>query len=203
MKNILLVSLTILLITGCNEKEKNAYHFSWATLNSRLVESELLKIAKRQNPYPSEINIDKMQLRKNMSNLSRQISTLTRTARENCKTEKPRSSEVKPKSMRYRSPYNIECINKINSDPLIANLKEKKQNLSSIYQLRSKHDLKIKAASKAYVDTLVREYSNNKFELVIQNNTRNVIYNKKGLSVDITEAILNKIKTNEPKITIQ
>lgn len=203
MKNILLVSLTILLITGCNEKDKNAYHFSWATLNSRLVESELLKIAKRQNPYPSEISMDRRQLGKEMRNLSRQISTLTRTARKNCMTEKPGPSEVKPKSTRYRSPYNKECLDKINSDPLIAKLKDKKDSLSLIYQRRSKHDSKIKAASKAYIDTLIREYSNNKFELVIQNNKRNVIYNKKGLSIDITEAILNKIKTNEPKITIQ
>jgi len=203
MKNLLLISLTFLLIAGCYEKDNNAYHLSWATLDSRVIQSELLRIVKRQNPYPGEINIDRNQLRKKMRNLSSQINTLVRAARQNCMPDKPQSSESKSKSMRYRSPYNAECINKINSDPLISDLKAKKENLSSIYQRRSQHDLKIKLASKAYVDTLVREYSKNKFELVISNRKQYILYNKKGLSIDITEAILNRIKSNEPKIAIQ
>lgn len=204
MKTLLLSALILLSLTGCYEKDNKSYHFEWATVNSRLIETELLKIAKKQNPYPDDINIDINQLRTDSRNLSNQINILTRTAKNKCFPENKPSNEKKiPRPSRYPNAYNNECFNKINSDPLISDLKAKKEKLDAISRRRSMHDRKVREYSRKYVNILIGKYSKNKFEIVINNHSRNILYNDKGLSIDITEAILNQIREKEPKITIQ
>jgi len=203
VKNISIIFLALFLVSGCYEKDENSYRFEWATLNSRLVESEILKISKKQNPYPTEINIDMNELRKNSRNISNQISSLTRTAKSKCLIDKSQASERRELSIRRPGSYDKECVSRISSDPLISDLRIKKENLDQISILRSTHDKRVKEASKVHLDILVREYSKDKFDLVLNNDRNSILYNKSGLSIDITEALLNAIRASEPNIKIE
>ena len=203
MKSISIIFLVLILVSGCYEKDKNSYRFEWATLNSRVVESEILKISKKQNPYPTELNIDVNELRKNSRNISNQISSLTRTAKSKCLPDKSRVSEGRELSIRKPGSYDKECIAKISLDPLISDLRVKKEELDKISSLRAKHDKRVKDVSKEHLDILVREYSKDKFELVLNSNRNSILYNKSGLSIDITEALLSKIRTTEPNMSIE
>jgi len=203
VKNISIIFLALFSVSGCYEKVENSYRFEWATLNSRLVESEILKISRKQNPYPAEINIDMNELRKNSRNISNQISSLTRTSKSKCLIDKSQASERRELSIRRPGSYDKECVARISSDPLISDLRIKKENLDQISNLRSIHDKRVKEASKVHLDILIREYSKDKFDLVLNNDRNSILYNKSGLSIDITEALLNAIRASEPNMKIE
>ena len=203
MKNIFLSSIILFLMTGCYGNDNKSYHFEWATVNSRLIETELLNIAKKQHPYPVDIDVDLNQLRIDSRNLSNQISSFTKMERNKCLPKKAPSRDKTSSRTRYPNPYNNECYNKINSDPLMLEMREKKEKLNTISRLRSNHDRKVREASKKSASILIGQYSKNKFEIVINDNKRNILYNRKGLSIDITDAILNQVRESEPTIAIQ
>ena len=226
MRFSILIICILFSTTSCYEQDVTPYHFDWAVVDTKLIEVQLLIIAKKQNPYPKEINIDIDLLETDSNQLSRQVNSLIRTAQKMCSSKKMSIEQSKTQELRIPASKAImsrstispgmgspnssietisrnECINNIDSDPLISDLKAKLDKFKNISKLQSKHDSTVRKAARTYSLILISEYSKDKFEIVIKSDRKNVLYNKSGLSIDITEAILNEMKFNEPQVLIQ
>lgn len=217
MRFSILIICILFLTTSCYEQDAKTYQFDWATVDTGLIDSELLKIAKTQNPYPKEVSIDRSRLNAEVNQLSSQVNSLRRMARDKCIPERilRAPKEIMPSSTNSSNSKSLSskalieitsrntCIKDIESDPLISDLKIKMDKLKNISKLKSNHDSKLRESVRAYSLILISEYSKDKFEIVIKSNRSAIVYNKSGLSIDITDAILNKMKVNEPQVLIQ
>ncbi len=225
MRFSILIICILFLTTSCYEQGVESYHFDWAIVDTRLIEEQLLIIAKKQNPYPKEISMDVNLLRADSNQISKQLNSLRRTAQNMCSSkemsiEQSKNHELKlPVSKEILSRTTIspsmgasdsfigtismnECINNINSDPLISDLKANLDKLKNISKLQSKHDSTVRKTARTYSLIMISEYSRGKFEIVIKSDRKNILYNNSGLSIDITEAIINEMKLNEPQVLI-
>ena len=215
MKTVFLL-LTAIVLSGCYEenKTKTTYQFNWAVVDKKDIENEVFKRATIKNPYPEEISADQTILTKERKEVSRQINNIRSRLKRACAVKQ--NGEKKVPSKRSGSPssgeplepavyrlgrnnkfYDDDCIRKIESDPLLDDLESKKEKLDGIYAKQQSHYKTVRKFSKRYSQELIDDYAKSKFELVLDDNGKDILYNTSGLVLNITDALISQIDDNQ------
>jgi hypothetical protein len=206
MKKALIIITISLICSACYEKNSHHYQFEWAEADFEAIEKQLMPIVQENNPYPKEINSEKETLNQEIRSLSQQISDIEQIARIKClpkedQNKLPSRAQGISASLNYRNS-NTLCIQNIKNDPLINDLTEKKKSLLNIQKKQRDHDSQVRSHTKELVKSLISQFSKDKFELVIYTGSRQIIYNKNGLSLNITEAIIEELNKQNSTILL-
>jgi hypothetical protein len=198
-------------LSSCNYLEDNVYHFKWAEVDSRKLETAIKEIIKEQNPYPQSYALNKTDLQSSTRTLSRQISQLKTEAREKCRLEAKADDKKAPIVNRpdiivqrekiLRGGYDQRCLSRIDDDQLIKDLQKQLDDINQITNLQRQHDRAITVASQKEMDNIISDFATDKFDLVIDKNSK-VPYNKTGLALDITDALLRHIEATSIAVDI-
>ena len=222
MKTVFFLLIAI-VVSGCYEKDKTTYQFNWAVVDKRDIENEVFKRATIKNPYPEEISQDQKILDKERKEVSRQINDIRSRLKHACaikqngekkepssKPSSPRSGEPldSAESVIYRLGrnnkfYDDDCIRKIESDPLLEDLESKKEKLDGIYAKQQSHSKKVREFSERYTQELINNYAKSKFELVVGDTGKDILYNPSGLVLNITDALISQIDDNQLIMTTE
>ncbi len=216
IKTLTLVILFFLL-SSCDQSIVPTKDFKWATVDNYKIEQRLKYIANEQNPYPPAYQYNKDQLNFDYNSTRALIRKLEKTAKIPCLVnEKEKTKENKSASSRdirsiasvsaYSSvreikKYDGACLSKIEDGPLIVDLKEKLEKINTIKSKQKIHNSKISEVVRKQAAIAISAYAKNKFDVVFGKNTK-LMYNENGLSLDITQAVLNEIDSSAIKISI-
>ncbi len=204
MGKILIIIALSLTSTACYEKIVSTSQFKWAVADIRAIENKLTPIIKQNNPYPESISSDRNTIRQELSDLSQQIRSITHTEREKCFPNGQKNiapSNESGFSLNYRIRDN-ECVKKIAQTPLMMELAKKKHALSTIQRKQRKHDSQVNTHIKEQAKLAVEQFSNDEFELVIYSGPQKIIYNKHGMTLDITNAVIQEIEKQDSNIKL-
>ena len=210
MRMLFVVLLTITFFSGCYENVSNSYQFKWAAVDIQALEKEIESRLKRLNPYVSEYGASKNDIEKERRKLNRQIYSLQKTAKEECissqkksKQEKDQGYVARNKSTRVAASPRVymprqsaavsECIKQIRSDPLIMNLEQRKDELNAAISKQFDHKQELLRFSKVYAQQLIKRFAKSKYDVVVNARDDVVLYNSKGLMLDITDMLIEKI----------
>lgn len=202
MKQIIIALSIVLLFTGCvQNKHKPVNHssdkhssvsasqFNWATADFRKLENKVYKIVERNNPYP-DASLDKREIQAERSRISRQISSLRRSACDASKTKRQNNKR-----------YGQDCYSQTENNPRIVELNKQLQKVDKLSRKLYAHADKLRAFAKDQTTAIVQGYSVGKYEVVVRQGRDNVIYNQHGIAIDITDALMQEI--NESKLTMR
>lgn len=215
MNRVYLIAILPLLLTGCYEQSENMYQFKWAAVNGSLLEKEIYKLAEKQNPLPDGALINRSEFLSERERLRNEIHYLKTDLIKECmftqkKLEQVKKQVVSPKGQlsrkgfseeqatnRRRSRYDKVCVVQAGSDSRIEKLKKKKQKYDVVENMWSKHKSRLRKFSRHYARKLIEQYAKSKFEIVVSGAKYNVLYNAKGLKLDITKALISEIDEGE------
>jgi hypothetical protein len=187
--------------------------FKWATVDNYKIEQRLKYIANEQNPYPPAYQYNKDQLNFDHNSTRALIRKLEKTAKTPCLVNEKENKSASSRDIRsiasvsaYSSvreikKYDGACLSKIEDGPLIVDLKEKLEKINTIKSKQKIHNSKISEVVRKQAAIAISAYAKNKFDVVFGKKTK-LMYNENGLSLDITQAVLNEIDSSSIKISI-
>jgi Skp family chaperone for outer membrane proteins len=210
MRMFFVILITITLFSGCYENTNNSYQFKWATVDAQVLEKEIESRLKRLNPYVSDTGVSKKDIEDERRKLNRQIYRLKKSAKEECisSTKELKQGNNQKNIARYKgtklaasprvymprqSAAVRACNKQIRSDPLIMDLEQKKDELDSVIREQREHDQELFRFSKVYAQLLIKRFAKSKYEVVVSARDDVVLYNSKGLMLDITDMLIEKI----------
>lgn len=210
--------LVVILLGGCNEKGETRKPFEWAVVNESKIQNDVYRRVMLVNPYPQDIAMESSSLRKEQNRLSTLVRKIRSDLRRGCALSSEADSTKRDKTsgttsssgsgaLRYpgtrfggRGAYDENCLKKVESDSLLKDMMEKKKELDGIYKKQQEHAKKVREVAKRYTNTLIADYANSKYEIVVGGSGRTVLYNPNGLTLDITDALLMLI--DDSRLTI-
>ncbi|MEM6580968.1 MAG: hypothetical protein AAF699_06835 [Pseudomonadota bacterium] len=165
----------------------------------------------KQNPNPHGSPREQRALLKKRNKLSRERSELQGRATMECLSEQKERGESGPvttdKIARsrlngiYPYTYNYNCINGGSHADELAQLDEEIQAVQELIDSFQGHNTRINKTVERLLPEIVARHAGEQF-LVVINKDSKVWYSNDGLSVDITGAILNKLRDQNPKIQV-
>lgn len=194
MKKIMTALSIVLLLASCVKSEStpdSAYKFNWATVNFTKVEQKVFEIVEGKNPYPdSALNRRDIQLKR------RQISTqITVIKRKTCSN--PPKSMSRADADRFRSNCHAEA----KGNPEVMRLQKQLQEVDTLSGKLSAHKQKVRVFAKNQASSIIQHYSDGKFDVVVKQRHDNIVHNKTGVALDITDAVMKEIDAS--KLTMQ
>lgn len=186
MKKIITAFTILLALTGCVKHQHKpntasvVSNFSWATADFRKIENKVYKIVERNNPYP-DTNVDKREVQAERSQISRRINSIKN---EICSLSKTKKNTGR---------YNQDCYSKSENDPRVIALQKEKQKVEKLSRKIYAHSDKIRAFAKEKTSDIIKRYGEGKFDVVVRQGRDNVVFNKRGVALDITDALMQQI----------
>lgn len=201
MKIITLI-LSVLLLANCNQYNKRDYEISWATADLRKVKSEVRRIAQEQNPYNEDDESNIKNYYRESRNIRKEIRALKKQMKESCLSKNSNSNtELKIINLgssisipRQGLEYDNDCVAKTNTNSALLKLQEKKEEIEAKQASHKQYTKNIDKLVEQYTNDLITNYSLDKYELIVAEKKSNILYNKKGLSLNITTALINSIE---------
>lgn len=193
MKKIIPILAVLLALTACVKHQHKpntasvVSNFSWATADFRKIENKVYKIVERKNPYP-EAGVDKREVQMKRSQITRRINSIKK---EICSASKAKQNTNR---------YNQDCYSKAENDPRVIALESEKQRVGKLSRKIYAHSDRNRAFAKEQTKNIIKRYSEGKFDVVVRQGRDNVVFNKQGVALDITDALMQKI--DETKLII-
>ena len=223
--NFMVIAIFIALLTGCGKSHDDAHQIKWAQLDLGQVESLLSDIAKEQNPYPVEYNQDRESLQNNFFENKKHIKVLRRQARDKCDTLTSKQSDVSkekakiskingggrinistinanPKKDSLSEKKYRQCVADIDNDQLISDLIAKSEVMQNTLNLQKRHDRRVASNAKDMAIKIVAEYSVDRFDVVLNSKYESAVFNKSGVVLDVTDAVLEYVKASSVVIKL-
>ncbi|MCB1667821.1 MAG: hypothetical protein R3E73_03920 [Porticoccaceae bacterium] len=207
--------LVLIILSGCDFKTPASEPAQWAVVDEYQATKMLTDIAKSQNPYPEGLKDDEG-LNQERRDLSKQINNLKRQIRARCTEKKSESRKISnsksvggsdltvpPSPTKLAFSTDRVCQKQLEDDPLIHDLTEKQVAINKLFKERSSHEQKIKKAVKALLHQLIKQRFENEYALVLSKRSSTVLYNRSQQIVDVTEKLLDHIRTTEVVITVR
>ena len=206
-----LAAFLALAVSGCDQLLGQSQPH-WALVNKPKIQSAISNTIKQRNPYPAELDNDyKSQLRE-YERTNPQISELKRGGMQRCMslhTREPNKSErlapPAPTSM-YGIPMGTDrpsaevktCIEGIEKDQLILDLKAKAHVFNELQQRRREHDVQVQRIMDKTIDSAIEDYARaNGFNLIVTNES-SIAYNHSLQVLDITNGVIKQIQNPPP-----
>ena len=219
MKRTCLIVVLSLMFVGCYEVGGDSSQFNWAVVDKRILENEIQKLAKKNNPYPDGMAVDKVEYSRERSSLSGKINKIKSDLIKKCMTS-PSKPEIEKKPYLYpedgrglaesmgmysydhdtrgKMPMHDQaCKDQVDSDPLVIELKKRLEKLSSVENMRYQHDRRVKEVSRNYVQKLIDQYAKQKYEVILSKANSTILFNAKGIEIDATQALISAIDKSE------
>jgi hypothetical protein len=162
--------------------------------------------------------MDMDELRNERRSLRGKIYNLRKDAKDKCLSSNKESKKdsypdntIRPKRAMPPSAARIsgvrqdayvrDCIENISSEPLIMELEKKKRELERVESMESEHNQNLRKFTKEYTQQLIKQFAEPKYEIVVSKGDDVVLYDSKGLMLDITNVLLEKIKDKDLVLT--
>lgn len=201
----ILIFLAVALITGCKQDFGGFYRFKWAEVDTARIESVVEEQFRQQNPAPEDVQSGRRnRISEELDNLSTQVSRLEKEASRKCADASLQEIIAQGKQVMCSSPvypgceqlYDQKCLATVDKDPFVVDMRakrdalEEKRNISLYYKMALR-----KLVTKNSADA-IKKYAEGKFDLVVRKSDDEILYEKKGLRMDITEAVINELRVN-------
>lgn len=209
-------ALLALSLSGCNDIFNSGP--SWALVNKSKIQSAVSENIKQLNPYPAELDSAYQEAKQEYERTNSQISELKRNGMQRCmnlQAEKPETPE-KQSAQRMQPPPipsyaygslsssaranpDVQiCIQNLEKDQLILDLKAKAQSFSQLQQQRREHDLKVHKIVEASIDTAIASYARERGFKLILSNEQGIVYNQEQQVLDVTSAVIERLQQPAP-----
>ncbi|MEQ1545480.1 hypothetical protein, partial [Methyloglobulus sp.] len=102
----------------------------------------------------------------------------------------------------YSSEFN-ECLDNISKDPLILDLRTQIEKTYEIQNKRRQYESEARKKVEGQVKIILADYAEkNKFQMIINNEygDNNILYNSDRITLNVTEDVINFVKTNTYKM---
>lgn len=196
--------LTSIFLFGCkplfdNNEGVGSSKLKWATVDQSQIKQTLSRLILQDNPYPEDIYYDK-------NVMSNKLKALKRGRRqEEMKCILP-SNESKPTGYSASRYFNKQ---KELLDPSCLKQKEISEFISSfnkqiivqqgLIDRRNSFDKKIADMANTASIKAIEEYSKDKFDLILNARRNNVIYNRGGVTLDVTGSVIEHYEHSRPQ----
>ncbi|QKE62592.1 hypothetical protein HNE05_04195 [Aquipseudomonas campi] len=213
---IMTPALLALSLTGCNDIFNSGP--SWALANKSKIQSAVSENIKQLNPYPAELDSAYQEAKEEYERTNSQISELKRNGMQRCmnlQVEQPEKQPPQPMqrmqpppmpSYAYGSlsansranPQVQACIQNLEKDQLILDLKAKAQSFNQLQQQRREHDLKVHKIVDASIDTAIASYAREHGFRLIISNEQSILYNQNQQVLDVTSGVIELLQQPAP-----
>lgn len=193
--------------TAAAEARNNS--LKWAVINKSKVQATTHETLKKANPYPKEIDQDLEKASRERSLLQQQVYELDRTAQQKCITEAAKSAtDQQPKLTNEMTAYGYrnapafrECLLNAQKDQLTADLKVKLKKFDELYTQRREHEEGLRKKAEEAIALAIPKYAEqNGYQLIISNQSNDLVYNHDKLVLDVTDDVIDYILKNQLEI---
>lgn len=199
MKKLIVVVFVSIFLPGClpqldGSKTDSVAQLRWATVNQRLVETEISQAILRRKPYPQEIYFDK-----NVANNKlKSIRELLRREEYLCLvTENEKEKQHFLSGRKFFNSMAIldgECLREKNIADRISQLQNELRDQQELIDKRTAYDNNINEEAKVEAVRAIELYAQNRFDLILPasrySSANNVLYNKSGQALDVSTAVI-------------
>jgi hypothetical protein len=195
-------------MTGCYEYLGYTKTVRWAVVDKNSIRNILMDLSKRQNPYPKEIDADDSELGLKSRKLSRQISSINTNSKKRCEKNNQLKSVVSERGDTLIMPpttarsYDYECIRRIEKDQLLVDLEEKKSSIDRILRSRRNHDGSVRKLVDETLIEIIKKYTVDDYDLIISHQSGNVLFNRNGIIINVTDVVISGIRKDSVKILL-
>lgn len=223
-KTLLMLTVTFLSINCLAEIKTEAIEksFSWVSADRNELQRLIYDRLKTETSYPNEINIDEQKLSEKRSDIQTNLSKFESQGRKACNDKllpkdatDSRPAEVRDfesrslgmatdpnwdKYYKIRSSKEyMDCISNIADQSEYKSLKEKQKDTEALSRKRRDFDEGVRKQSEKVLETIVTNFSQqNNIQLIINNRSDAIIYNRDLVVLDVTpkiKAIINSKKS--------
>lgn len=208
---LLLASVLAMSVSGCDLIDQSK-HPQWALIDKPKIQAAIIETIRKQNPYPAELDNDyKGQLRE-YERTNQQVSDLMRSGRQRClqqnAPEQARKERNAPDGfppmpialsssyagMGRPTPEMQACLQGVEKDQLILDLRAKAEAFNDLQMRRREHDMRVQKIMGEAIDAATERYARaNGFKLVLTNES-SIAYNQSEQLLDITPGIIKEIQ---------
>jgi hypothetical protein len=205
----LLVALLAMPLAGCDLPFGKTQPY-WALVNKSKIQSAISDSIKQSNPYPKELGEDYEAQQQEYERNNRQISELHQSGMMRC-LRKNGGAPLKPQPQAYsvapeygamlgsatqsnnEATEQRECLQGIEKDQLIVDLKAKAQLFIQLQKERREHDIKVQKITSETIDAAVEAYARaNGFSLIVSNEP-SIAYSETKQVLDVTDGVTERI----------
>ena len=207
----LIIALLALPLSGCDLPFGKS-HPQWAIINRQKIQAAISETIKQKNPYPANLDTDFDNQQQENQRTSQQISDLRRSAMQAClgkspngqmKGGQPMPSPAMPLygSSQMGSIPSEEaqaCIQGIDRDQLIIDLKGKLQAFDKLQQQRRMHDIQVQKIMNDSIDSAIASYARASGLTLVISNEPSIVYNESKQVLDVTDGVIDRIQKPSP-----
>ena len=204
--------LLLILLTGCERTPPSRPAPTWAVIETATIQSAVSDSIKEKHPYPQEINDENYRaLQQENRRLNQQASSLRTAAIQRCMAQdKSDAPQAEQKTTQGVSSTNImqinvhglarggACIQKIDDDQLIADLKAKIESFSKIEQQRSRHDNMVRKTIQSTIQAATEAYARAHGLALVIDSRSDIAYNQSNQLLDVTQGVVEQILNPPP-----
>jgi hypothetical protein len=198
------VFLFSIFLFGCkpyfeNDEKVESDKLKWATVDQHQIKEKLSRLILQDNPYPEDIYYDKSM----MSNRLKALKNIKR--QEEIKCLFPDSSNT-DKTTGYSSSnyFNIgkqlldpNCLSQKEISELLSSLNKQISEQQELIDRRASFDRKIEDMANVASIKAIENYSKDKFDLILDTRRNTIIYNRGGVSLDVTGSVIEYYENSQ------
>lgn len=203
----LIATSLVLVLSGCDQLPWNGQP-DWALINKPKIQAAISDELRQRNPYPAELEADYKSQQQAYERTNQQISELKRASMQRCMSLRSgETTQREPAPRESASPliaYSMgaaqangavhDCIQGIEKDQLIIDLKSKAQEFNQLQQRRREHDIQVQKIMDDTIVSAIQHYAQaNGFRLIISNES-SIAYNQHQQVLDVSNAIIEQIR---------
>ncbi len=175
------------------------------------IESVVEEQFKQQNPMPEDGQSGgRNKVSEEMDRISTQVSHLENEAARKCANASLQEDMAKGRQLMCNSPvypaceqlYDQKCLATIDKDPFIAEMRAKRDAMEEKRALSQYYRTTLRKSVTKYSAAAIRKYAEGKFDLVVRKSDSEILYEKNGLRIDITEAVIKEMRFNPPDLKL-
>lgn len=190
---------TTSILSSCtpqnNEGHSNLLEsLNWATADRRAIKDAISQILLQKTPYPDDIYFDSNALYNELRSLKQKL----KRAENSCGDQ---SNSKNSFSIRDGSELktNPRCKSISLNTKLIESLNIQIENQNDIIAKRKVFDMHINDQANTEVSFAIKSYARNRYRLVLESKSRNILYNQEGVFIDITDAVIENYREHSLK----
>ncbi|MBX8601084.1 hypothetical protein K5D40_02380 [Pseudomonas cichorii] len=206
----LAVLFLCLPLSACRFEFGSQPPLPWAQVKKPVIASALSERVRQANPSPSELG-DPLQQRNDRDQLREQINALRQSALSRCVASQAPAGTPKPPSGSTQGLSSYEqvmaerignastsaqrCSRIVEADQLISDLRVRLSDMEAIEEKRRQFEITIRKKIEQAADDAIETYARSqKYELVVSSDS-NIVFNEKKVVLDITEAVIESVKS--------
>jgi hypothetical protein len=187
--------ISFIFLFGCkplfdNNESVESNKLKWATVDQPQVKQALSRLILNDTPYPEDIYYDKNV----MSNKLKALKDGKRQEEMKCALPNDKDTSIDYSRSRYfnkrEEMLDLNCLKQKEISESINTFNEQISGQQELINKRNSFDKKIAGMADIASIKAIKDYSKGKFDLILNARRSDVIYNKGGVTLDVTGSVI-------------